>query len=169
MKTGAHKRLQAGYVSFLMVLSMGSLLMVLMVFAYRRAMASHATQAGVQLQVDYNEKEEAVLRSIIAIAPNRAIRAMQHLSNANTTNSNPLKWENIFTDALVLANARKSISSQVLTSLGTTTLAMANSGDAALSDASLIFKALGTETGYASVGINRSLGTGYPVPLSCND
>jgi hypothetical protein len=122
------------------------------------------------LQVDYNEKEEAILRAIVSIAPNRAMRAMQHRSNAEATNSDPLKWGAIFTDALLLANARKSISDQVLTSLGTPNLALGNSGDtASLSSTSSIFKALGTDSGYASVGINRSLGTGYPVPLSCSD
>ena len=170
MRNPMLKRSPSGYVSYLLVLTMGTVLMVLMVFAYRRAMTSHAAQSGVQLQVDYSEKEEAILRAIVAIAPNRAMRAMQHLSNSDTTNSNPLRWANIFTDALLLANARKSISDPVLTSLGTTNTALGNSGDTlSLSNASAIFKALGTDTGFVSVGINRSLGTGYPVPLSCSD
>ncbi|MCX6878852.1 MAG: hypothetical protein NTW21_34330 [Verrucomicrobia bacterium] len=169
MKTSSLKPRPAGYVSFLLVLSMGSLLMVLMVFAYRRATTAQVTQATVQLQVDYSEKEEAILRSIVAITPNRAIRSMQHLSNSNPTVSNPLRWENIFTEALVLANARQSISSQVLASLGTPSTAPGNSGDSALGTASLIFKALGAEAGYVSAGNNRTLGTGYPVPLTCGD
>ncbi len=40
-------------------------------------MNAHAVQSTVQLRTDYREKEEAVLRSIVAITPNRAIRAMQ--------------------------------------------------------------------------------------------
>ena len=169
MKTSTHKRRRAGYVSFLLVLSMGSLLMLLMVFTYKRATTAHAVQSGVQLQVDYSEKEEAILRSIVAIAPNRAMRAMQSLSNSGSTLSNPLRWESIFTDALVTANARQSISSQVLTALGTSPPVLANSGDAALGTPGLIFKALGTETGFASAGVNRSLGSGYPVPLTCGN
>ncbi|MEI6673657.1 MAG: hypothetical protein WCO57_00610 [Verrucomicrobiota bacterium] len=169
MTTSPRHRRTAGYTSLLLVLSMGSLLTLLMVLAYRRAVSAQATQATVQLQLDYAEKEEAILRSIMAIVPNRAIRAMQNQSNASTTNSNPLRWENIFTEALVMANARQSISTEMLASLGTSRQVVANSGDAALGNASLIFKALGTETGFTSVGINRSLGTGYPVPLSCND
>ncbi|MCX6880021.1 MAG: hypothetical protein NTW21_40400 [Verrucomicrobia bacterium] len=169
MKTSPLKRRPSGYVSLLLALSTGSLLMVLVLFSYRRACASQATQSAVQLQVDYREKEEAILRSIVAITPNRAIRAMQHLSNSNPTISNPLRWENIFTEALDLANAGQSISSPVLASLGTPGSARGNSGDAALGTASLIFKALGAEAGYASAGINRSLGTGYPVPLTCHD
>ncbi len=147
---------------------MGSLLTLLMVFAYRRATASHAVQSGVQLQGDYCAKEEAILRSIVAIVPNRAIRAMQHLSDSSATANTVLRWENIFTEALVAANARQSISDPLLAALGTTRPVVANSGDAPLHTPELIFKALGTETGYVSAGINRSLGAGYPVPLSCN-
>lgn len=169
MKTSHRQRRIPGYTSFLLVLAMGSLLGLLMVFAYRRACSSQATQATVQLQLDYGEKEEAILRSIMAIVPNRAIRAMQHQSNANTTNSYPLRWENIFTEALAMANARQSIASEMQASLGTAGMTVANPGDAPLGNPSLIFKALGTETGYVSVGINRSLGTGYPAPLSCSD
>ncbi|MEI6673653.1 MAG: hypothetical protein WCO57_00590 [Verrucomicrobiota bacterium] len=169
MTTSPRRRRHSGYTSFLLVLSMGCLLTLLMVFAYRHAIAAHCAQTTVQLQVDYGEKEEAILRSIVAIVPNRAIRAMQSQSNASTTNSNPLRWENIFTEALDLANARQSISTQLLTSLGSSNTLKGNSGDASLTSASSIFKALGTETGFTSVGINRSLGTGYPVPLTCNN
>ncbi|KAB2640439.1 MAG: hypothetical protein DVB25_04030 [Verrucomicrobia bacterium] len=169
MKITAYKREACGYVSLLLVLSMGILLTLLMVFAYRKATTALAVQSSVQLQVDYSEKGEAILRSIVAITPNRAIRAMQPLSNANTTNSNTLRWENIFTDALAAANAQHAISTQVLTALGVASPVVANSGDATLDNPSLIFKALGTDTGLISAGINHSLGSGYPVPLSCND
>ena len=57
----------------------------------------------------------------------------------------------------------------VLGSLNTPGLILGNSGDSALGTPSRIFKAVGGETGYASVGVNRSLGAGYPVPLSTNN
>ena len=169
MKKHVRKHRPSGYISFLLVLAMGTLMTFLMVFAYKQASTSHSTQSGVQLQVDYGEKEEAILRSIVAITPNRAIRAMESQSNSSSSISDPLRWQNIFTEALVLANSRQSISSQVLSSLGASAPHVANSGDASLGTPSLIFKALGSDTGYASVGINRSLGSGYPVPLSCNN
>ncbi|MEY3895173.1 MAG: hypothetical protein RLZZ214_692 [Verrucomicrobiota bacterium] len=165
MKTSPSRRWKAGYISTLLVLSTGSVLSLLMVYTYKRAMNAHATQSQVQLRVDYSEKEEAILRSIVAITPNRAIRAMQAGSNASTTVSNPLRWENIFTEALVLANARTSISTQVAASLGVANLRLSNTGDSGLTDASRIFTAIPAETGFVSAGINRSLGTAYPPPL----
>ena len=169
MKSPAAIRHPSGYVSYLMVLTLGTILLAVMVFAYRRATIAHATQSAVQLQFDYAEKEESILRSIVAITPNRAMRAMQNLSNSSTTVSDPLRWQNIFTEALALANAGQSISSQVFTSLGNPNLTRANSGDSSLSNVALVFKALGTDTGYISVGLSRSLGSGYPVPLSCSN
>ena len=168
MKTSSARRHKAGYISFLLVLSTGAILSALMIYAYRRALASQAIQSQVQLRVDYSEKEEAILRSIVAITPNRAIRAMQAGSDS-TGKRDPLRWQDIFTEALDLANSRTSISSDLVTSLNIPNLKMDNTGDGALQVPSRIFAAIPTETGYVSPGINRSLGTGYPPPLTSTD
>jgi hypothetical protein len=168
MKTSPSSKRQAGYVSFLMVLSTGAILSLLSIYAYRSAMAAHAVTSQVQLRVDYSEKNEAILRAIVAITPNRAIRAMQSGSNVAGVRE-PLSWQNIFTESLVLANAGTSISGNLQNSLGVANLKMANTGDSTLSSPSKIFAAIPSETGYVSAGINRSLGTGYPAPLTSSD
>ncbi len=169
MKSSTSRRHPAGYISIILVLATGTVLSILMIYAFRRAVESQAIQGQVQLRVDYSEKEEAILRSIVAITPNRAIRAMQSGSNASTTVSNPLRWQDIFTESLDLANARSSISSNFLTSLNLSNPQTANIGDSALGTPSTIFAAIPSDTGYVSAGINRSLGTGYPVPLTSSD
>lgn len=166
MKTSPTKRWKAGYVSTLLVLTTGSILTLLTVYAYRRATHTMETQAKVQLRVDYSEKEEAILRSIVAITPNRAMRAMFSDSNSSAASSNPLRWQNIFSEALVPANARTSISPDLVTSLDITGLNTGNAGDSGLTDPSRIFAAIPNDTGYVSRGINRSLGAGYPPPLT---
>jgi hypothetical protein len=169
MKTSPIRRWKAGYVSTLLVLATGSILTLLTVYAYRRSTLTMQTQAKVQLRVDYSEKEEAILRSIVAITPNRAMRAMFSNSNSSTTVSNPLRWQNIFTEALVLANARTSISPELVSSLNITGLNTGNSGDSALTNPNRIFTAIPNESGFVSPGINRSLGAGYPPPLTSGD
>ena len=169
MKISPIKRHPAGYISYLLVLTTGAILTLLMVNAYKRAMDAQSVQNKVQLRVDYGEKEEAILRAIVAVTPNRAMRAMQQDSNLNTTKSNPLRWQEIFTDSLTIANARNSLSSEMITKLGVTNVKLGNSGDSSLSSPDKIFTAISPETGYASLGINRSLGTGYPVPLTSSD
>ena len=170
MKTSSSRRHPAGYVSFLLVLATGSILTLLMVYAYRRALNAQVVEAQVQLRLDYSEKEEAILRAIVAITPNRAIRAMQSGSNVSGTRG-ALRWKGIFTESLDLANARTSIPSNVLASLNLTNYKTANTGNATLSSPDRIFNQIGgvnddLDTSYASAGINRSLGTGYPVPLT---
>ena len=160
---------KSGFVSYVMVLTTGAVLTTLMVYTYRRAMATQAVQSAVTLQTDYGEKEDAILRSIVAITPNRAIRAMQSGSNASTAVSEPLRWQNIFTDALDMANARTSIAGNLQSSLGQTGLMKGNAGDSVMARPDLMFKALNNEVGYVSVGANRSLGAGFPAPLTLSD
>ncbi len=170
MKTSSRKRWKSGFISYVLVLFTGATLTFMMIYAYKRAMAGNATQANVQLRLDYAEKEEAILRSIVAITPNRAIRAMQANSNSNTTISDPLRWQNIFTEAITLANAGTSIPSNVATALNIPNLRYSNSGDSALGTPSRIFSCVSPDTtGYVSAGINKSYGTGYPVPLTVSD
>lgn len=171
MNTSPDRRGKPGFVSYVLVLSTGLILTVLMVFAYRRSLATQTLQAKVQLRTDYGEKEDAILRSIVAIAPNRAIRAMKGGSDANSTTRNPLRWKNIFTESLVLANARTSISTTMLDSMGLSGVTKGNSGDSALASPNRVFSKIGganddSDTSYASGGINRSLGTGFPPPLT---
>ncbi len=169
MKSSPSKAGKPGYISYLLVLSTGIILSLLSIYTYRRAMNAHAVQASVQLRSDYSEKEEAVLRSIVAITPNRAIRAMQNGSNSNSTNREPLRWQNIFTEALTAANASTSIPSSLVQTLGIQNHRIANAGDAPLTAVNRIFNALPGGAGYVSVGINRSLGTGFPPPLTTSN
>jgi len=169
MKTSAIKRPEAGYISFVLVLAIGAVLSLLAVAAYRGAMNAQAVQAQVQLRVDYSEKEEAILRSIVAITPNRAIRAMQTGSDANASSRLPLTWETIFSESLALANARTSIDPRIVTDLNIPGLRFGNTGDSGLATASRIFAAVPPDTLLASEGMNRSFGVGYPPPLTCSD
>ena len=163
MKTTRARNARPGYVSYIVVLTTGIILTLLTVYTYRRAMNSHAVQSEVQLRIDYSEKEEAILRSIVAITPNRAIRAMQHKSKDI---SDRLRWQNIFTDSVAAANASTSIPSSVVSSLNLAKHRRGNSGDSPITEIERVFRALNNESGYVSAGINRTLGAGFPPPLS---
>lgn len=168
MKTSTKRTFRPGYVSLIAVFTMSVFMLTLTLFAYRRAINAHGIQADIQVQEDYREKEEAVLRSIVAITPNRAIRAMQHDSNASGTSRNPLRWQNIFIEALTQANARTSISPELLTQLDDPNAFRANTGDSALGSLGRIFQSIQSHTGFVSAGLNRDLGTGFPPSLNSN-
>lgn len=167
MKTMFQRRRHpAGFVSYALVLSTGFILTMLMVYAYRRAIDSQGLQSQVQLRTDYAQKEAAVLRAIVAMTPNRAIQAMQD-GSASSSVRPALRWQSILNDALTTANARNSVSAEMMTALGLNRTILANAGDSSLSTVTRVFSGIGTESGnLISAGINRSLGAGYPVPLS---
>jgi hypothetical protein len=169
MKTIPSRTGKPGYVSYFLVLSTGIILTLLSIYTYRRAMHAHAVQANIQLRTDYREKEEAILRSIVAITPNRAIRAMQGGANSSSSIREPLRWQNIFTEALTAANASTSISSTLVQTLGIQNHKIANTGDSSLNQVNGIFGRLSDGAGYVSVGINRSLGSGFPPPLTTSN
>lgn len=157
MKTHNSRPGKSGVVSYVLVLSTAAILTLLTVSAYRRAMAAREVQGKVQLRVDYNEKEDAILRSIMSITPNRAIRAMKSGSNASATERDPLAWQSIFKEAVVLANASKSVSPELQTTLGITNVRSGNTGDSALADVTKIFnRAAIFQSGNPTTGLMAS-------------
>jgi hypothetical protein len=162
------KRHPAGYASLLLVVTTCTLLLALMVSAYRRAMTAHATQSKVQIRTDYSEKEQAILRSIIAITPNRAIKAMQAPDPLYPAAS--LTWNGIFTDAITLANAGRAIAPATVVAMGNPRIA--NTGDELLGAPISIFSEINAPNppiNLVTAGINQAPLAGYPPSLSCID
>jgi len=171
MKTPVKRPGSPGYVSYVMVLSTGVLVTMMMLFGFKRAVQSQAVQSDVQLRLDYSEKEDAVLRSIVAITPNRAMQAMMDSSSVTGSNRNSLMWQSIFSDAMAQANARTSISAEVKASLNVANAIGANTGDGAMATTNLMFGNVhnGGNDVYVTPGLNRTMGTGYPASLTSNN
>ena len=169
MKTSPTKRWKSGFVSYVVVISTGVVLTLLTVYAYRQAVRSRSVQAKAQLRVDYAEKQEAILRSIVAITPNRAIRAMRWDANSSVANANSLRWENVFAESLTLANAGTSISPALINSLNIPSLRISNTGDSAnlVAPASIIGQTThangNTPAGLITSGLNRTAGNALPI------
>lgn len=169
-----------GYVSYVLVLTTGMLVTLLLTYVYRNSFRSMEIQQEVQMRSDFLSKEDAVLRSIVATVPNRAIRAMQDSSESDATKRTPLLWQSIFSDALDQANARNSISPQVAASMGVATTYKGNSGDSTLAAISSIFDPVEGDDAYGAggataaqrfvaSGLNHNLGTGFPEQLNTLD
>lgn len=173
MKTTYNRFGRPGYISYVMVIATGLILTLSTFYAFRRAINARDVQTKVQMRVDYSEKEDAILRSIVAITPNRAMNAMKH-NSADSVTRQELRWRNIFSDALDMANARASISSDVIDQLAIPDLRMANVGDSLVTNTEDVFRPINRsntnqDSTFCSSGMNTSLGTGFPVPLQSND
>ncbi len=168
MKAIPNKKHPRGYISMIAVITISLLMLTMMVFAYKRAINAQATFSNIQTQTDYREKEEAILRSIVAIVPNRTIQAMQHGSDLSAESRAAVSFATIFQDAVEQSNARTSISDELLDEIGDENLIRGNSGDSALADTTKIFKpAVGTST-VVNGGLNQDLGNKYPPALNFN-
>ena len=166
MKQNIRKKHAGGYVSLVAVFTMSVFMLAMMLFAYKRALNSQSVQSDIQSQGDYREKEETILRSIVAITPNRAIRAMQDGSDSTSAKRNPLRWQNIFSEALDQSNARQSVSPQLLAKLNVPKAFAGNSGDSALGSVNRMFKSVVSNSGNVSAALNRDLGAGFPPSLN---
>ena len=160
----------------LMVITAGTVALVLSLYTYRQAIATHEIATSIQLNADYREKEDAILRSVVAMLPNRAILAMKGGSATSYDQWQPLLWNSIFDDAIDLANARTSISDNLKNSIGLNNLITANSGDSALTNYGLAFRPIQNDamsssysTWRISAGLNRDLEGNFPPPLQVND
>jgi len=159
-----------GFVSYVMVLTTCVILTLMMLYAYRASIDAQAIQGQVQLHLDYAEKEETILRSIVAITPNRAIGAMRHGANESAETRNPLQWQNIFEEAVILANAHRSVDDALREAIATTGhTVVANFGDSSLTDASRMFRAIGGDDGWVTPGTARDFGAGFPVALNVSN
>lgn len=157
---------RSGYISYAVVLSLGVVLLLMMVQAYRSALQSQDVQADTQLRIDYRDKEDAVLRGIVSLLPNRAMQAMRDQSNNSSSTRRPMSWKAIFDDSLNLANARTSIDGTTLADLSLGDVQIANPSDSDFSSVAQVFDAIEPESGFVAPGVNRSLGLGYPEHLA---
>ncbi len=170
MKTQhSNSRHPRGYISYVLVVTTSVFMSLLMIYAYRASIDAQAIQGQVQLHLDYSEKEETIMRSIVAITPNRAIRAMQHDSNQSGANRNSLRWQNIFREAVILANAHRSVEDELRELIATSGHTVsANFGDSVLNQTSRMFQPVGNEGGWVSSSVRNDLGPGYPPLLDSN-
>ena len=165
------RRPPGGYVSYILVLTTAVTLLVMLLSHYRSALATQKVQSETVTAIDYAAKEEAILRALVTLVPNRAIRAMQHNSNQPDVRAQ-LQWRQIFFDALQQANAADAVSVDVLTALGRGGALNANPGDAnfTLSNIESLFDPIEPDDHalHVSPATGRLIdgGAGYPPPLN---
>ena len=113
----SHSTLRKGYVSILGVMSISIVLLLILVSAYRFAVQTQDIQKRNQVYIDYAAREQAMLRAVLSLAPNAAMKAMM-----SDSDSNPLKeeasWKWVFDEAIALADTEMSVSSTEMTALG---------------------------------------------------
>lgn len=117
---------EKAYTTLAMVSSISFVIMAMLVFSIRGNIRNLDSQMRAQVKQDYAQKEDAILGALLHIVPNKAIGAMQG-GSANDTSK--FTWDAIFAEALASANAERSISTQLLNSLGLASAISGNTSD----------------------------------------
>ncbi len=129
------KRRSQGYAALAMVAAIGVSALLSLMFVFQQGMRSHERQVMNQVKIDYRQKEDALLRALVYVVPNKAIGAMMPNSAGNASN---FSWDQIFTDAIALSNAGGALNSAVVDGFGISGIINANTGDMNLTSTSQI-------------------------------
>ncbi|WP_411826617.1 hypothetical protein [Luteolibacter sp. AS25] len=163
MKISFKRKYPAGWTTLIGVLTISIFMLTFMIFAYERAMNVHEAQSNSMARTDYREKDEAVLRAIVALTPNAAIGAMGDGSSSESRHArNAFSMRNIYDGALEISNSRQSVDSTLLESIGGADAIVANATDSNLSSIGRMFSSKFTNTGMATAGLNRNFESAFP-------
>lgn len=168
MKTHSYNRashVKKGFASLLTVTSVGVGLLIILISMYENTVESQAVQGKNMLRGDYQQREDAFLRSLTSILPNRAMRGMQDDSWQWSTRKN-LRWRQIIDDAITQSNAEIAVDADIASSLGIDSMRSGNVGNTSLSYGTIVKP--GFSENYwqtVSSGTNRPASRNYPPPL----
>lgn len=152
-----------GYVSTLLVIVTGLICISILGAAYELRINSQDGQKVAQVKADYSQREDAILRALVGIVPNKAMRAMQNGSSANATN---YSWQRIFEQAIATADAESALTVEEMIALGVPAGARnGNSGDSPITSVATMVSAV-VGNGLVTPGIGADLSGNYPPTLN---
>lgn len=123
------KHTKPGFSSLLVVVSVGTGLLLILISMYQSTVESQSSEKKILLKNDYQQREEAFLRALTTIIPNKAMICMQDNSQDTKTE---LTWEAIIDEALTISNSQKAMDANVAKSLGLDTKRSGNVTDSQL-------------------------------------
>lgn len=135
IKRLAIRRSDHAYASVAMVAALGITALLTLTFVFRQGMRSHETQMRNQVKIDYRQKEDALLRALVAVVPNKAIGAMMP---GSADNPDDYSWDAIFSQAITASNAGGALNQAVIDGFGLSNVIRANTGDLMLTSTSQI-------------------------------
>lgn len=115
-------RHSGGFAAIPVVTGIALLMTLSLTMLFRYALMSREQAAQAQLKVDYHQREEALLRALVAIFPAKAVACMKANHEADGNHA----WSRIFAEAVTLSSVSQGLSPELAASLG---LANARSAD----------------------------------------
>lgn len=163
-----------GFASLLTVISVGIGLLLILVSMYENTVDAQAVEKNSQMRNDYQQREDAFLRALTKIVPNKAILCMQDNSQPWEIREG-LRWNQIIDEALILSNSRQAIDPDIAGSLGLSSARSGNTTDSSLERntviqplSPVIYNGYQYENAVSS-GTNIKASLDFPPPLECSD
>lgn len=112
MKPGLSKQ-TSGYAALPLVTGIALMLTLSVTMLFKQTLMNRDQAAKTQLRVDYHQREEALLRALVAVFPDKAIACMK----ANLEDAPAHDWQAIFAEAITLSSASNQMSPAMLEAL----------------------------------------------------
>ena len=103
-----------GYAALPIVTGLALMLTFSLTMLFKKTLMNRDQASKTQLRMDYHQREEALLRALVAVFPNRAIECMK----ANLAEGDRHDWNAIFGEAIALSSASNRLSPEMLQALG---------------------------------------------------
>ncbi|MDZ4288144.1 MAG: hypothetical protein U0984_09305, partial [Prosthecobacter sp.] len=116
------RRRQRGFAALPMVTALGLMMILSLVLIFNQTLMNRDQVAQTQLRSDYHQREDALMRAVVAVFPKKAIACM----DAGFVSSTNHSWSTIFSEAITLSSVSTTLSETVIHDLG---LAAARDGD----------------------------------------
>ncbi len=116
------RRNRHGFAALPIVSAMALMFTLSLLMLFRAGQMHREEAAKSQLRADYHQREEAFLRALVAVFPQKAIASMR----AGYAPADDYAWSTIFAESVTMANTAQALSQAALTTLG---LESARSGD----------------------------------------
>jgi hypothetical protein len=166
------KNLRPGYISILAVITLSVLMLVMLTASFRFSIQNQEAQKKSQLRIDYTNREQALLRSVLTEVSNCAMLNMMGDSNGAGWEVKS-RWRWIFEYARNKADGETSLDDTVAAVLGINGIAISgNTGDGSQDDIKYSVDAVSSQPAnhwfYINAGTNSTsnlLGAGFPEAL----
>ncbi len=119
------KKQTCGYAALPIVTGLALMLTFSLTMLFKKTLMNRDQASKTQLRLDYHQREEALLRALVAVFPNKAIDCLR----ANLAAGDAHDWNAIFSEAVALSSASQSLSPALLQSLGLTGKRSGDVGD----------------------------------------
>lgn len=108
------RRYSPGFAAMPLVTAMSMMLVFSLLMLFKQTLMNRDQAASTQLRVDYQQREEALLRALVAVFPNKAIACMK----ANHAEGEGYAWDDIFNEAITVSSASDRMTPELMAALG---------------------------------------------------